>query len=74
MLGNRKQSVLLHALAFRAPEMRGQNHSGPGIGGELDCGKRSADASVIVNFPAFDGNVEINSDKNSFLPQLEILD
>src|SRR6266852_3861825 len=74
MFGDRTKAVLFHALTFRPPQMRSENHARAVFCCILDCRNRGADARVVFDVAVFDGNVEIDADENALACEIKILD
>src|SRR6266566_8446165 len=74
LLIDRTQAVLFHPLTLRPSQMRRQNHPRAMFGGVLDCRNRGADAGVVFDLTVFDGNVEVNADKDALALEINILD
>src|SRR5260370_32626256 len=74
MFGDRTKAVLFHALTFRPPQMRSENHARAVFCCILDCRNRGADARVVFGVAVFDGDVEIDTDENALAFEIKILD
>src|SRR5882724_9528660 len=66
------KTVLVDALAFRPPEMRGENYARAMFGGVINRREGRAHACVVFNFSIFDWDVEINANENAFAGKIEI--
>jgi hypothetical protein len=74
VFSDRTKTVLLNALAFRAAKMRSQDHTRAVLDRVFNRRQRRSYARVVVNLPLLDGNVEVDTDKNTLSTKLEIFD
>ncbi len=66
------QTVFIDTFAFRSAKMRREDHARALLDRVLNRRQRCCYARVVVNLPVFDGNVEVDANKNALATKLEI--
>jgi len=60
------QAVLINTLTFGSAKMRSKYHARVVVDRILNCRKRGADASVVVNLAVLEWNVEVDANEDAF--------
>ena len=71
---HRREAVLGHRLAFRAPEVRGEDDRGALFERVPDRRQRCADAGVVADHAVLDRHVEVDADEDTLAGEIEIFD
>src|SRR5579875_680553 len=72
--GDGAEAEGVDALALGAAEVGGEDDFGSLAQGELESGDGLADAGVVGNAAAFEGDVVIDADEDAFVAKVEVAD